>query len=267
MINLPSIRNIIKENALFNREINSIDDIENKYWKNIIPNFIYKFDKINNVGGLNYNFNTNNNNLTIDLSYSNLALYIYELVDLFTDKKLDKLNINLLEFRIYYVNFIFKKFNIPIKNLNIEFNNLSGNEFNIQFDEFTNFKDNKFIFNDKKSSTGIFNLHFDKSDGRLFKNKEEFINKFLKNVFGYPNNLYIKRGDKLKIIIENFESNSELYKSLKKDLIDNGNTDYRKVIKDISGGKYEWKLNNINNLESFFFEFGTHSINFTLLRK
>ena len=115
-------------------------------------------------------------------------------------------------------------------------------------------------------STGTFVLQFEKNKGYFFKNREEFINNFLKDIFGKPDNLYIKKGDKLKILIYNFELNSEVYSFLVNDLVDNGNTDYRKVIKDITSGKYEWKINNMNSLKEFFFYFNTNSIGFTLER-
>jgi len=70
------------------------------------------------------------------------------------------------------------------------------------------------------------------------------INNFLKDIFGKLDNLYIKKGDKLKILIYNFELNSEVYSFLVN----------------------EWKINDLNSHKEFFFYFNTNSIRFTLER-
>ena len=265
--NIPSLKQSLiqasNESALYNRKTKNLVDIENDYWIYTLPKFIYDFKE----KSINYNFNTDNNNLNIDLEYSKLDLNIQVLSKLFTHKNLDKLNINFLQENLSnLINFSNVNSGTPIKKLNIEVNNKSWNDLKIQFKEFTNFKDNKFILKNEVISTGTFVLQFEKNKGYFFKNREEFINNFLKDIFGKPDNLYIKKGDKLKILIYNFELNSEVYSFLVKDLVDNGNTDYRGVIKDITGGKYQWMINDLNSHKEFFFYFNTNSIGFTLER-
>ena len=270
--NLPSLIDLLlNESSLFNRKTKNIDDIESDYMTNELPNYfsqiIDNYELIIKNGSISYDFEKSNNkilNVILDLGYQELNINTYHLNNFFNKKIINKIRFHFNGKHLVFINFIEKEIS-KSKNLDLEFINNTPNPLNIYFYNKENSK-NTNIFNSNNNKititdlTNKSNLYFDNKKQDLFNDKNGFVESFLRNLFGNPDNLKIEIGNYINFNIYNSGRFIEN--------IWNNNTDYGKIIKEITKGKYEWKINN-NALDIKFKYFGfpgSNGLSFSLKR-
>ena len=274
--NLPSLSGLlINETSLFNRKTKNMDDIESDYINNELPNhfsqIINDYESIIKNGSISYEFEKSNNkilNVILNLEFQELNINIPYLNNFFNGKNNNNI-INKIRFhfngkRLVFINVVDKEVS-KIKNLDLEFINNTPNPLNIYFYNKENSK-NTNIFNSNNNKISIIdptsksNLYFDNKKQDLFNDKNSFIESFLTNLFGNSDNLKIGIGNYINFNIYNSDRFIENFW--------NDNTDYDKIIKELSKGKYEWKINN-NALDIKFKYFGfpgSNGLSFSLKR-
>ena len=258
--NLPSLSGLlINETSLFNRKTKNIDDIESDYITNELPNhfsqIINDYESIIKNGSISYEFEKSNNkilNVILNLEFQELNINIPYLNNFINrnDNIINKIRFHFNGKHLVFINFIEKEIS-KSKNLDLEFINNTPNPLNIYFYNKENSKNtNIFNSNNKITITDLTNksnLYFDNKKQDLFNDKNSFIESFLTNLLGKSDNLKIGIGNYINFNIYNSGRFIENFW--------NDNTDYDKIIKEITKGKYEWKINN-NALDIKFKYFG-----------
>ena len=192
------------------------------------------------------------------------------------------ININKIKYNLNGKTIIFIHFNSKkginkdnnIKNLDLEFINKSDNNCNIYFYNYLFFDKNKFyFFNQKNPNNTEWYIYFDNRYQELFKDKNGFIESFLRNLFDNSDHLKIPKGNILNFTIRNYngENNkSNRFMEINNDKEDGDKNDieYDKIIKELSKGKYELKTNNNAMFSKFkYFGFpGSNDLSFSIKR-